>query len=158
MVGAMLEDMPSRTYWMIVEGDLSERLTFAFGGMPSTRSEGTTAALTTRIRDQAELQGRAVRGRPWAHLEERRSTSRRSADRSLRARRIRDGRRISPETCFVATQESSLSTSPARATRRGSIWRPTGAFVAIGHLELLRALLSGGFGLTHSGADAGTSG
>ena len=65
----MLEDMPSRTYWMIVEGDLSERLTFAFGGMPSTRSEGTTAALTTRIRDQAELQGRTVRGRPWAHPE-----------------------------------------------------------------------------------------
>jgi hypothetical protein len=37
-----------------MEGELSDRLTFAFEGMAFTRSDGT-AALTGHIRDRAEL-------------------------------------------------------------------------------------------------------
>jgi hypothetical protein len=45
-----------RNYRLIVQGELSDRLTVAFGGMSLTRCEGNTA-LTGRLRDQAELQG-----------------------------------------------------------------------------------------------------
>jgi hypothetical protein len=46
----------NRTYRLIVEGELSEGLEHAFGGMRLTRAEGSTA-LTGNVRDQAELQG-----------------------------------------------------------------------------------------------------
>jgi hypothetical protein len=45
-----------RNYRLIVQGELSDRLTFAFGGMSFTRCEGNTA-VTGPLRDQAELQG-----------------------------------------------------------------------------------------------------
>jgi hypothetical protein len=45
-----------RTYRVIVEGELSDDLAFAFPGMALTRAEGRTA-LTGTARDQAELQG-----------------------------------------------------------------------------------------------------
>jgi hypothetical protein len=43
-----------RTYRLIVEGELSDRLTRAFQGMTLTRSEGTTTPIGP-VRDQAEL-------------------------------------------------------------------------------------------------------
>jgi hypothetical protein len=43
-----------RTYRVIVEGELSDDLAFAFPGMALTRSEGRTA-LTGTARDQAEF-------------------------------------------------------------------------------------------------------
>jgi hypothetical protein len=52
----MLGDVPGRTYRLIVEGELSERLTIALQGMTITRADGTTT-LTGHIRDQPELQG-----------------------------------------------------------------------------------------------------
>ena len=48
--------MADRTYRLIVEGELSDRLAGAFEGMSLTRTGGYTT-LTGRLRDQAELQG-----------------------------------------------------------------------------------------------------
>jgi hypothetical protein len=45
-----------RNYRLIVEGELSDRMTVAFEGMTLTRSKGNTA-LTGKVRDQAELHG-----------------------------------------------------------------------------------------------------
>jgi hypothetical protein len=45
-----------RNYRLIVEGQLSDRMTVAVEGMALTRSESNTA-LTGNVRDQAELQG-----------------------------------------------------------------------------------------------------
>jgi hypothetical protein len=45
-----------RTYRLIVDGELSDRMRFAFEGMTLARAEGTTT-LTGPVRDQAELQG-----------------------------------------------------------------------------------------------------
>jgi hypothetical protein len=53
---ATLEDMATRSYRLIVQGELSDTLQPAFPGMTLTRSAGNTA-LTADIRDQAELQG-----------------------------------------------------------------------------------------------------
>jgi hypothetical protein len=52
----MLGDVAGRAYRLIVEGELSDRLTIALEGMTITRADGTTT-LTGHIRDQAELQG-----------------------------------------------------------------------------------------------------
>jgi len=46
----------ARTYRLIVEGELSDRMQPAFEGMTLARAEGTTT-LTGPVRDQAELQG-----------------------------------------------------------------------------------------------------
>jgi hypothetical protein len=54
--GATLADMPTRSYRITVEGELSDNLKPAFPGMTLTRSNGNTT-LTGDIRDQAELQG-----------------------------------------------------------------------------------------------------
>ena len=48
--------MADRTYRLIVEGELSDRASLAFGDMTLVRAGGTTA-LTGCVRDQAELQG-----------------------------------------------------------------------------------------------------
>lgn len=48
--------MLDRNYRLIVEGELSDRMTAAFEGMTLTRTEGNTA-LTGHVRDQAALQG-----------------------------------------------------------------------------------------------------
>ena len=48
--------MPDRNYRLIVEGELSDHLAPAFGGMRLSRAEGNTE-LTGNVRDQAELQG-----------------------------------------------------------------------------------------------------
>ena len=48
--------MAARTYQLIVEGELGDRLESSFAGMTFTRGEGTTT-LTGDLRDQAELQG-----------------------------------------------------------------------------------------------------
>ena len=45
-----------RTYRLIVEGEVSDRLEPAFEGMTFTRAEGKTT-LSGYVRDQAELQG-----------------------------------------------------------------------------------------------------
>jgi hypothetical protein len=45
-----------RTYRLVVEGELSDDLGYAFDGMTLTRSRGNTV-LTGPVRDQAELQG-----------------------------------------------------------------------------------------------------
>ena len=47
--------MTDKTYRLIVEGELSDKLGYAFDGMALTRGEGTTT-LTGDLRDQAELQ------------------------------------------------------------------------------------------------------
>jgi hypothetical protein len=52
----MLGDVAGRAYRLIVEGELSDRLTIALEGMTIARADGTTT-LTGHIRDQAELQG-----------------------------------------------------------------------------------------------------
>jgi hypothetical protein len=52
----MLERMPDRNYRLVVEGELSDNLAFAFNGMKLTRIEGNTAPTGT-VRDQSELQG-----------------------------------------------------------------------------------------------------
>jgi hypothetical protein len=54
--GATLADMPTRSYRLTVQGELSDNLKPAFPGMTFTRTSGNTA-LTGDIRDQAELQG-----------------------------------------------------------------------------------------------------
>jgi hypothetical protein len=54
--GATLADMATRSYRVIVQGELSDKLAPAFPGMTLTRSHGNTA-LTGDIRDQSELQG-----------------------------------------------------------------------------------------------------
>jgi hypothetical protein len=54
--GATLADMPTRSYRLTVQGELSDNLKPAFPGMTLTRTDGNTA-LTGDIRDQAELQG-----------------------------------------------------------------------------------------------------
>jgi hypothetical protein len=48
--------MATRSYRLIVEGELSDTLQPAFPGMTLTRSAGNTT-LTGDVRDQAELQG-----------------------------------------------------------------------------------------------------
>jgi hypothetical protein len=48
--------MASRTYCLVVEGELSDRLGPAFENMTLARAEGNTL-LVGRVRDQAELQG-----------------------------------------------------------------------------------------------------
>jgi hypothetical protein len=48
--------MPSRHYRLVIEGELSDRIEPAFGGMSLTREEGNTV-LVGPVRDQAELQG-----------------------------------------------------------------------------------------------------
>ena len=48
--------MACRTYRVIVEGELSDRMQGAFEGMTLARAEGTTT-LTGPVRDQSELQG-----------------------------------------------------------------------------------------------------
>jgi hypothetical protein len=53
---ATLADMPTRSYRLTVEGELSDNLKPAFPGMTLTRSNGNTT-LTGDMRDQAELQG-----------------------------------------------------------------------------------------------------
>jgi hypothetical protein len=58
--GATLGDVPDRSYRLIVEGELSDRMTFAFEGMTLTRAAGNTH-LTGTLRDQAELQGLLLR-------------------------------------------------------------------------------------------------
>ncbi len=52
----MLGAVADRNYRLIVEGELSDRMTVAFEGMTLTRAEGNTA-LTGKVRDQAELHG-----------------------------------------------------------------------------------------------------
>jgi hypothetical protein len=54
--GATLEEMPSRSYRLTVQGELSDNLKPAFPGMTLTRSAGNTT-LTGGVRDQAEFQG-----------------------------------------------------------------------------------------------------
>jgi hypothetical protein len=54
--GATLTEMPSRSYRLTVQGELSDNLQPAFPGMQLTRTSGNTT-LTGDIRDQAELQG-----------------------------------------------------------------------------------------------------
>lgn len=56
MDGVIVAGVPERNYRLIVEGELSDRMTVAFEGMTLKRSEGNTA-LTGHVRDQAELQG-----------------------------------------------------------------------------------------------------
>jgi hypothetical protein len=46
----------TRTYRLIVEGELSDTVGVAFDGMTLTRAGGNTT-LTGPVRDQAELQG-----------------------------------------------------------------------------------------------------
>jgi hypothetical protein len=53
---ATLADMPTRSYRLTVQGELSDNLELAFPGMTLTSSGGNTA-LTGDVRDQAELQG-----------------------------------------------------------------------------------------------------
>lgn len=48
--------MPSRRYRLVVEGELSDRMEAAFGGMTLTREAGNTV-LDGAVRDQAELEG-----------------------------------------------------------------------------------------------------
>lgn len=48
--------MPSRQYRLVVEGELSDHVDLAFGGMTLMREEGNTV-LEGPVRDQAELQG-----------------------------------------------------------------------------------------------------
>lgn len=48
--------MPSRRYRLVVEGELSDRMEEAFGGMTLTREAGNTV-LDGAVRDQAELEG-----------------------------------------------------------------------------------------------------
>jgi hypothetical protein len=48
--------MPSRQYRLVVEGELSDSVMGAFGGMTLRRAEGTTV-LEGAVRDQAELEG-----------------------------------------------------------------------------------------------------
>ena len=48
--------MPSRHYRLVVEGELSDSVTGAFGGMALTREKGNTV-LEGSVRDQAELEG-----------------------------------------------------------------------------------------------------
>lgn len=48
--------MPSRRYRLVVEGELSDRMEVAFGGMTLTREAGNTV-LDGAVRDQAELEG-----------------------------------------------------------------------------------------------------
>ena len=52
--------MAGRTYRLIVEGELSDRLALAFDGMALTRTAGVTT-LCGYVRDQAELQGLLLR-------------------------------------------------------------------------------------------------
>jgi hypothetical protein len=52
----ILEDMTSRTYRLIVAGELSDSAERAFDGMTLTSAGGTTT-LTGTVRDQADLQG-----------------------------------------------------------------------------------------------------
>ena len=54
MKGETLGDVPDRNYRLIVEGELSDRMTFAFEGMILTRA-GDNTCLTGKVRDQAEL-------------------------------------------------------------------------------------------------------
>jgi hypothetical protein len=54
--GATLAGMPTRSYRLIAQGELSDNLQPAFPGMKLTRSDGNTA-LAGPVRDQAELQG-----------------------------------------------------------------------------------------------------
>jgi hypothetical protein len=53
---ATLEGMATRSYRVIVQGELSDNLQPAFPGMTLTRSDGNTA-LTGDVRDQSEFQG-----------------------------------------------------------------------------------------------------
>ena len=48
--------MATRTYHVVVEGELSDRMTVAFQGMSLSCSEGRTT-LSGPVRDQSELQG-----------------------------------------------------------------------------------------------------
>jgi hypothetical protein len=54
--GATLADVATRSYRLIVQGELSDNLAPAFPGMTLIRSHGNTA-LTGDIRDQSEFQG-----------------------------------------------------------------------------------------------------
>ena len=56
MESATLAEMPTRSYRLTVQGELSDNLKPAFPGMTLTRSAGNTT-LTGDIRDQAEFQG-----------------------------------------------------------------------------------------------------
>jgi hypothetical protein len=48
--------MKQRTYRLVIEGELDDRFTDAFGAMTLTRDHGNTT-LTGPIRDQADFQG-----------------------------------------------------------------------------------------------------
>ena len=50
------EGMAVRTYRVVVEGELSDRMTVAFDGMSLSHREGQTT-LTGPVRDQSALQG-----------------------------------------------------------------------------------------------------
>jgi hypothetical protein len=52
----MLGNVSSRTYFLVVEGELSNGMAVAFDDIILTREEGNTV-LTRVIRDQAELHG-----------------------------------------------------------------------------------------------------
>jgi hypothetical protein len=52
----MLGHVADRKYRLVVEGELSDIMGVAFGGMTLSRGEGNTALHGT-VRDQAELQG-----------------------------------------------------------------------------------------------------
>ena len=56
MESATLAEMPTRSYRLTVQGELSDNLKPAFPGMTLTRSAGNTA-LTGDVRDQSEFQG-----------------------------------------------------------------------------------------------------
>jgi hypothetical protein len=81
--GATLADMPTRSYRLIVQGELSDKLKPAFPGMTLIRSDGNTA-LTGDVRDQSELQGllQRVSGLGLTLLE-----AKALDDRALRSRR-----------------------------------------------------------------------
>ena len=48
--------MPARDYCLVVQGELSDRVADAFGGMIARHESGNTI-LVGPVRDQAELQG-----------------------------------------------------------------------------------------------------
>jgi hypothetical protein len=52
--------VPDRNYRLILDGEFSDRMMFAFEGMTLTRAGGNTC-LTGKVRDQAELQGLLLR-------------------------------------------------------------------------------------------------
>lgn len=56
MGGAILGDVPGRTYRLIIAGELSDQVGAVFEGMTLTRAGGTTT-LSGHVRDQAQLQG-----------------------------------------------------------------------------------------------------